>query len=157
MKVNSKYNSIFFIGLFLLISLIIWVVSSAKTNYYIFVIDAQITNKNDNSYPNCYLKWNNNKYLITNYYKYKNDVLIEYKTPTSLGFKTVNLTDSSAVYTGSRDRYKKLWHKKKSDGLQLDKEKFKIDYLKKDTIVSKINDTVIKVIVLKFVDKNEEL
>lgn len=128
------------------------IVRSAKTKYYTTIIDAKLTDKNDKQFPDCYLKWNGNKYLITGFYKYKNDDLVEYKSPTPSGFAVSDLTDSAVSYNGSRDRYDKLWYKEKSDGLQLDNEKFRIDYKNEDTIVSKINDTIIKVMIQKFVD-----
>jgi len=157
MAIKEKYKVIIFTALLLLALIIILVVQSAKTNYYTIIIDAQIRDKNDNHFAGCYLKWNGNNYLITDYYKYKNDDLIEYRSATSSGFAVFDLTDSTTFYNGNRDRYKKLWYKQKSDGVQLDKEKIKIDYINKDTIISKIDDTFIKVIVKKFVDEGEEL
>ena len=113
MKINSRYNPIVLAGFALLIIIIVVVVRSAKTNYYTIIMDAQIRAKNDNHFKGCYLKWNGNNYLITDYYKYKNDVLIEYKSATSSGFAIFNLTNSKSFYNGSRDRYKKLWYKQK--------------------------------------------
>ncbi len=152
MKIKSKYNGIILLAMLLLTVVVVLIVKNAKTNYYTIIIDAQMRNINDNHFTGCYLKWNGNNYLITDYYKYKNDELIEYKSPTSSGFAIFNLTDSTTFYGGSRDRYKKLYHKQKSDGLQLDEEKFKIDYISNDTIVSKIDDTFIKVTIQKFID-----
>ena len=152
MNINSKYNPIVLAGFALLIIAIVVVVRSAKTNHYTIIMDAQIRDKNDNYFKDCYLKWNGNNYLITDYYKYKNDVLIEYKSATSSGFATFNLTNSKSFYNGSRDRYKKLWYKQKKNSFQLDNKKFKKDYINKDTVVSKIDGTFIKVVVQKFVD-----
>ncbi len=152
MKINSKYNPIVLAGFALLIIVVVVVVRSAKTNYYTIIMDAQIRDKNDNSFKDCYLKWNGNNYLITDYYKYKNDVLIEYKSATSSGFAVFDLTDSKASYNGSRDRNKKLWYKQQGYSFQLDNEKFKIDYVNKDTVVSNIDGTFIKVVIQKFVD-----
>ena len=152
MKINSKYNPIVLAGFAILIIVIVVVVRSAKTNYYTIIMDAQIRAKNDNHFKGCYLKWNGNNYLITDYYKYKNDVLIEYKSATSSGFAVFNLTNSKSFYNGSRDRYKKLWYKQKKNSFQLDNEKFKKDYINKDTVISDIDGTFIKVVVQKFVD-----
>lgn len=157
MKINSKYNGIILTVILFLTIVVVLVVRSAKTNYYTTIIDAQIRDKNDNHFQGCYLKWNGNNYLITDYYKYKNDDLIEYKSPTSSGFAVFNLKDSTTFYGGIRDRYKKLWYKEESDGVQLDNEKFKIDYRNMDTIVSKTDKTFIKVLIQKFVDEGEEL
>jgi len=149
---NSKYNRIFLAVLVLLIVVVFIVSRIAKTNYYTIIIDAQIRDKNDNYFKDCYLKWNGNNYLITDYYQYKNDDLIEYKSATSSGFAIFNLTDSHSSYNGNRDRYKKLWYKQKSDNFQLDNKKYKIDYINKDTVVSKLDDTFIKVVIQRFVD-----
>lgn len=152
MKMNGRYNRIFLAFLVVFTVVIVVVVRSAKTNYYTIIIDAQIRDANDNYFKDCYLKWNGNNYLITDYYQYKNDDLIEYKSATSSGFAIFNLNNSQSFYNGSRDRYKKLWYKQKSDNFQLDNEKYKIDYINKDTVVSKLDDTFIKVVIQKFVD-----
>ncbi|MBE9601470.1 hypothetical protein [Pedobacter sp. MC2016-24] len=152
MKIDSKYNGIVLAVFVLLIIVVVVVVRGAKTNYYTIIMDAQIRGKNDDHFKDCYLKWNGNNYLITDYYRYKNDDLIEYKSATSSGFAVFNLTDSNSFYNGSRDRYKKLWYKQKSDNFELDNEKFKIDYINKDTVVSNIDGTFIKVVIQKFVD-----
>ncbi|EDM37936.1 hypothetical protein PBAL39_15964 [Pedobacter sp. BAL39] len=152
MKINDKYNGIVLAVLVLLIIVIVLVVRSVKTNYYTIIIDAQLREKDDNHFKDCYLKLNGNNYLITDYYRYKNDHLIEYKSATSSGFAVFNLIDSNSSYNGSRDRYKKLWYKQKSDSFALDNEKYKIDYVHKDTVVSNIDRTAIKVVIQKFVD-----
>jgi len=152
MKINSKYNPIVLAGFALLIIAIVMVVRSAKANYYTIILDAQIRDKNDEYFKDCYLKWNGNNYLITDYYKYKNDVLIEYKSATSSGFAKFDLTKSKSLYNGSRDRYKKLWYKQSKNSFKLDNEKFKKDYINKDTVVSNIDGTFIKVVIQKFVD-----
>jgi hypothetical protein len=156
MEINGKYNGIIFIAIFALTIVIILVVRNTHTNYYTTIIDAKIRDKNDNQFPGCYIKWNGNNYLITDYYRYHNDYLIEYKTPTSSGFAVFNLTDSTVFYGGSRNRYKPLYYKQKSDHIRLDNEKFKIDYIKNDTIISKINDTIIKITAEEFVDESKE-
>ena len=152
MKINSKYNPIVLAGFALLIIAIVMVVRSAKTNYYTIILDAQIRDKNDDYFKDCYLKWNGNNYLITDYYKYKNDVLIECKSATSSGFAKIDLTNSKSFYNGRRDRYKKLWYKQSKNSFKLDTEKFKKDYINKDTVVSNIDGTFIKVVIQKFVD-----
>jgi len=152
MKIDDKYNGVVLAVLGLLIIVVVLVVRSAKTNNYTIIMDAQKRDKDDNHFKDCYLKLNGNNYLITDYYRYKNGDLIEYKSATSSGFAVFNLTDSNSSYNGSRDRYKKLWYKKKSDNFALDNEKYKIDYVHKDTVVSNIDGTAIKVVIQKFVD-----
>lgn len=149
---NSKSKWILFAVLISLISVVVIVLRSVKANYRTIIMDAQIRDKDDNYYTDCYFKWNGNNYLITDYYEYKNDDLVKYKSASTAGFIIRNLTDSAAFYGGNRDRYKKLWYKQSSDHLQLDNEKLKIDYLNKDTIVSKLDSTFIKVIIHTFLD-----
>jgi len=152
MRINSKYNAFILAGFAILLIAIVVVVRSAKTNNYTIIMDAQIRAKNDNYFKDCYFKWNGNNYLITDYYKYKNDVLVEYRSATTSGFAVFDLTDSNSIYNGGRDRYKKLWYKQSKNSFKLDTEKFKKDYINKDTVVSNIDGTFIKVVIQKFVD-----
>lgn len=160
MHSQKKLGVVFSIIVLMVIIFAVLLMQSLKKDYYTIIINAQIREKNDNHFAGCYYKWKENNYLITDYYTYKNDDLIEYKSPTTAGFAIFNLKDTTALdnvlsLNGSKlNRHKKLWFRKKSDHFVLnDNEKFKFDEIKNDTIVSKIDKTFIKVVISKNTDE----
>ncbi|MEN2414827.1 hypothetical protein [Flavobacterium mesophilum] len=110
-----------------------------------FVVETKFNNHYDIYPPDCYLIFQNKKHLIKEIYKYKRGILNEYWFLGSEGFAVEKLGMNGNKYSKEQECFKFLNLEKAKDYLAFNSVKYKIDYIKGDTSISKIdtNDIVI--------------
>lgn len=92
--------------------------------------------------PDCFISFENKKYLIKEVYRYKNNVLKEYSFAASEGFATQKFTFPFEMnYNNEQKKKAILRYSRKTAFVEFDSHEYKISENRKDTLISKINGT----------------
>ncbi len=95
----------------------------------------------ENTYPpDCFIIFENKKYLIKDLYKYKSKILKEYTFAASEGFATQKFTFPFEMnYSNEQKKRVILRYSGKAAFANFDSHQYKISEKRKDTLISKIN------------------
>ncbi|MBF4492700.1 hypothetical protein IR010_09120 [Flavobacterium sp. MR2016-29] len=149
-----KTKNILKIGMFILLLTLGALVFLFFVQPKINIVRAEFNKDHNNLYPpNCYVFFQNKKYLIREVYKYENGILNEYWFLGSEGFAVEKLGINGNSYSKEQKEYEFLNLEKAKDYVVFNSEKYKIDYINEDTIISKIDLNNIIV----FINKNNLL
>lgn len=99
--------------------------------------------------PGCSLKVEGKEYLIKNVYKYENKILTEYWFPGSEGFAIQKLGFFKNNYSEEQKPYRFLRYSTNKSYVMFNSKKYRIDYHRGDTIISKIDNNKM----IMFIDK----
>lgn len=104
--------------------------------------NAEFNANDENIYPsNCFIKFENKKFLIHEIYKYRNKTLSEYWFIASEGFAVQKFEFPFEMnYSNEQKAHKFLKYTADKQFIEFDSQKYKIDEKRNDTIISKIND-----------------
>jgi|GEM_PF-2506659 len=129
------------------ISLIILVIISPvfiflKKDYQ--VINAEYNIENTNYYPpDCYIKFENKKFLTTNRWIYKWNILIKRIVPAGESILAYRFDFFENYYSLDEKGFRLLQLKKKNDSVEYNNKLYKIDRRSGDSLFSKINENKI--------------
>lgn len=91
--------------------------------------------------PNCFIKFENKKYLIREIYKYNYKILNEYRSIGTEGFAVQKIEIPFEMnYNSKHKTHFFLKYSANSKFIEFDSQKYKITEKRNDTIISKIND-----------------
>jgi len=143
-----KIIKIILISISALIFILIGFLFLTKSN--IKVIKAETNHNFKGIYPpNCFYKFRNEEYLIENVYVYKNKILNEFWFIGSEGFAVQKFNLLEHNYSNEEKPYRFLNYNTDKSYIYFNSKKYKIDYTKGDTIISKIDSKKI----IMFIDK----
>lgn len=142
MKTKSILKTSLIVLLLIMLTFVFLFFIQPKTN----VLKAEFNENYDSLYPSdCYVVFQNKKYLMREIYKYENGILNEYWFLGSEGFAVEKLGIYRNEYSKEQKDYKFLNFEKEKEYVVFNSVKYKIDYMKGDTIISKIdlNDIIV--------------
>lgn len=91
--------------------------------------------------PNCFIKFENKKYLVEEIYKYKHKILNEYWFVASEGFAVEKFDFPFEMnYSNEQKEYKILSYSENEKFIKFNSRKYKITEKRNDTIISKIDN-----------------
>lgn len=129
--------------LFLLIIIFSGILISLKLK--LTVESAECNANYENIYPpNCFIKFENKKYLIKQIYKYRYKILSEYWFVASEGFAVQKFEFPFEMnYSNDQKKYILLKYSENEEFIRFNSQKYKITEKRNDTIISKIADNKI--------------
>lgn len=115
------------------------------TKTEVTVGNAAYTKNYENIYPpDCFISFENKKYLIAEIYRYKNKVLREYSFAASEGFATRKFSFPFEMnYSNEQRKRVILRYSRNSSFVEFDSHQYKISEKRKDTIISKLNSNAL--------------
>jgi hypothetical protein len=132
---------LFLIGILILFfgGILIFTKTNLKVN------KAEFNNNYGKIYPpNCFVQFENKKYLVLEVYKYKNKFLKEFWFVASEGFAVQKFEFPFEInYANEQKPYIFLNYSEKNDSIKFNSIKYKISEKRGDTIISKIDKTKI--------------
>ena len=138
-----KLLKILLIFITTLILIIVGISIFTKTK--LTVENAEFNPNYENIYPpNCFIIFENKKYLIQEVYKYKHKILSEYWFVASEGFAVRKFEFPFEMnYNNKQKKLSLLKYSDDKRNINFANQKFKISEIRNDTIISKIDDNKI--------------
>ncbi len=135
-----KNSNLLKVAILIVLGVIFYFAYSILQQSNITVVKAEFDENYEYIYPaDCFITFQNRKYLAREVYKYKNGRLIEYWFPAAEGFAIEKFGITKIADNKRQGNLKTVWTNHGTKIVMFDSLEYKIGQQKGDTLISKIN------------------